>query len=95
MTAADELTRLRQLLEEATDENLRLAGALELLAAGQDRRDWKLCTACRQLHPPTEFDPAHPDFPTRDGLQQTCRTAAAANGYRLRRRPDGKVEEDL
>lgn len=84
-----ETHRLAVALEEATDEHLRLAGALEL----QDRSDWKLCTACRALHPRSDFDPAHPDFPTRDGLQQTCRTAAAAHGYRLRRLPDGKVEE--
>lgn len=91
-------------VEEARDWNTysarergmvrELAGLRRQLRAAQEaRHDWKLCTACRQLHPRSEFDPAHPDFPTRDGLQQTCRTAAAAKGYRLRRLPGGKVEE--
>lgn len=54
----------------------------------------RICTACSAYHPRSEFDPAAPDFPTRDGLQFNCRRSVAARGGpKYRRLPNGRVEE--
>lgn len=53
----------------------------------------RICTACNAYHPLSEFDPASPDFPTRDGLQFNCRKSVAARGGpKYRRLPSGRVE---
>lgn len=33
----------------------------------------KLCVSCRQYVPRANFNQAHHDFPTRDGLNHCCR----------------------
>lgn len=53
----------------------------------------RICTACNAYHPLSEFDPASPDFPTRDGLQFNCRKSVSERGWpKYRRLPNGRVE---
>lgn len=51
----------------------------------------KLCVDCNQLHPLIDFDPASPDFPTRDGLQYCCRKSCEGKAGYVRT-PAGRVE---
>lgn len=88
-----EVERYKSQVVEEAGKVLNLAGENARLRASIPQPDWKLCTACREMHPRDRFDKAHPDFPTRDGLNLICREAADKRGYRLHRRPDGKVEE--
>jgi hypothetical protein len=56
--------------------------------------EMKLCVSCRAYHPVSDFAPASPDFPTRDGLQYCCRKAADKLTHRCVR-VNGRVEMKL
>jgi hypothetical protein len=54
----------------------------------------RLCVLCNQYLSADRFEPAHPDFPTRDGYNFNCRACVATQApYRLKR-VGKKVEED-
>lgn len=51
----------------------------------------KLCVACKAHHPRSEFAPAHPEFPTRDGLNYNCK-ASTVDSPRWMRLPNGRIQ---
>lgn len=51
----------------------------------------KLCVACQAHHPRSAFAQAHPEFPTRDGLNYNCK-ASTADSPRWMRLPNGRIQ---